>query len=68
MDDETASTPPRPILGTIGSRVCVLLGDTRKEWMLLMNHDNGDVQWQITNWRGFPNAVTKQVLNCDKKS
>mmetsp|Transcript_15538 Transcript_15538/g.29305 ORF Transcript_15538/g.29305 Transcript_15538/m.29305 type:complete len:436 (+) Transcript_15538:387-1694(+) len=67
MDDETTS-PPRPIAGTIGSRVRVILGDTGNEWILLMNHDNGSAQWQTTNWSGFSNdAVTTQVLNCEKK-
>ena len=57
-------TVPRPIKGSIGSRIRVVFGETGKEWLLLLNHDNGDTKWQDQQWNNIPTAVDKQIKNC----
>lgn len=58
---------PRPILGSVGSRIRLVFGDNGKEWLLLLNNDNGDTKWQSTDWKGMSNAVHNQLNNCEKK-
>jgi hypothetical protein len=59
---------PRPIKGTIGSRVRVILGDTCDEWLLILNKDNGDTTWQTHHWSSkIPNEVATQLNNCTSK-
>ena len=60
-------TVPRPIKGSIGSRIRVIFGETGSEWLLLLNYDNGDTKWQVKNWNNIPNAVAKQINNCTSK-
>jgi hypothetical protein len=58
---------PRPIKGTIGSRVRVIFGDTCEEWLLILNKDNGDTTWQTCNWSNIPHEVATQLQNCTNK-
>jgi hypothetical protein len=58
---------PRPIKGTIGSRVRVILGDTCEEWLLILNKDNGDSTWQGHSWSKIPYELATQLNNCTKK-
>lgn len=62
-----AATPPAPIEGTIGSRIRIVLGDTGDEWLLLLNEDDGDRQWQTHCWSSIPNKLAAQLNNCSKK-
>lgn len=58
---------PRPITGTIGSRIRLVLGKTGDEWLLLQNHDHGNREWQEKSWDSMPFAVAKQLNNCMEK-
>jgi hypothetical protein len=33
---------PSPIIGNIGSRIRLILGDTGNEWLLITDNDDGD--------------------------
>ena len=60
--------PPRSIKGTPGSRIRVILGDSGKDWYLILNHDDGDRQWQEVDWSGrLPLKVRTQSNNCAQK-
>ena len=62
------STPPRSIDGTIGSKIRIILGDTGDDWLLLLNHDDGNSKWQEQQWGGsIPNPLAKQINNCIAK-
>ena len=58
---------PDRITGSAGSRVRLIFGDNGNEWLLLLNHDNGDTKWQVKDWKGIPGAVAKQINNCTAK-
>ena len=60
-------TVPRPIIGSIGSRIRVVLGSSGDEWLLLLDHDDGDKKWQVKDWRSIPAALAKQLNNCTAK-
>ena len=61
-------TVPRPISGSIGSRIRVVLGNEGDDWLLVMNYDDGNRKWQETDWKGIPKAVSKQINNCEAKN
>jgi hypothetical protein len=58
---------PRPITGSIGSRIRLIFGDTGNDWLLIIDKDNGDRRWQDQDWRNIPYAVAKQINNCVDK-
>jgi hypothetical protein len=60
-------TVPRPITGSIGSRIRVVLGNNGDEWLLLLNYDDGDTKWQSKDWQNIPQTVAKQINNCTAK-
>lgn len=57
-------TPPRPITGTVGSRIRVILGKDGNSWLLLLNHDDGNQEWQSGSWTSIPNGLAKQINSC----
>jgi Zinc finger, C3HC4 type (RING finger) len=59
---------PRVIEGPIGSRIRVILGESGEDWLLLLNHDDGNSKWQSQHWGGrIPHALARQVNNCVAK-
>ena len=62
-----AEIAPRKINGSIGSRIRVIFGETGKDWLLILDKDDGDRQWQESCWKGPGNDLEKQVNNCAKK-
>mmetsp|Transcript_27390 Transcript_27390/g.39674 ORF Transcript_27390/g.39674 Transcript_27390/m.39674 type:complete len:429 (-) Transcript_27390:732-2018(-) len=63
-----ATVPPRPINGSVGSRIRVILGDSGDDWLLVTNHDDGNRKWQTKIWSGgIPDAVARQIRNCTNK-
>lgn len=61
-------TVPSPIRGSPGSRIRLIFGGTGDDWLLLLNHDNGNTKWQVQDWKGdIPGEVTKQINNCKAK-
>ena len=61
-------TVPRPVIGSVGDRIRLIFGHTGDDWLLLLNHDNGDTKWQVKDWKGnIPDAVGKQINNCTAK-
>jgi len=58
---------PRPIVGRLGGRIRLVFGDNGKEWLILIDHDNGDSKWQLKDWKGIPHAVAKQLNTCTEK-
>ena len=63
----TTVTTPRPIKGTIGSRIRLIFGNTGKNWLLVLDNDNGDSIWQTHNWKGIYTKVANQMNNCSNK-
>lgn len=63
----TAASAPRAIEGSVGSRIRVILGETGSEYLVLLNEDDGDREWQTTAWKGIPNALAKQINSCTSK-
>ena len=64
----TSTNRPRSIEGTIGSRIRVILGETgTNNWLLLLDHDDGDTKWQEVQWNGVPDQLCKQINNCTTK-
>mmetsp|Transcript_7829 Transcript_7829/g.10957 ORF Transcript_7829/g.10957 Transcript_7829/m.10957 type:complete len:429 (+) Transcript_7829:76-1362(+) len=60
--------PPKPINGSVGSRIRVILGDSGDDWLLVTNHDDGNTKWQTkTGSIGIPDAVARQIRNCTSK-
>lgn len=62
-----AAAPPRPIEGTVGSRIRLIFDESGSEWLLLLNEDDGDSKWQAHYWSGIPDTLAKQLNNCSSK-
>jgi hypothetical protein len=63
----TVTVPPRVISGSIGGRIRLILGDSGSEWLLLLNEDDGNREYQTPLWSSIPNDVAKQINNCTSK-
>jgi hypothetical protein len=61
------SLPPRAIEGSIGSRIRVVLGNTSQDWLLLLNHDDGNRKWQEQYWNNIPNGLEIEIGKCIAK-
>ena len=61
------SLPPRAIEGSIGSRIRVVLGNTSQDWLLLLNHDDGNRKWQEQYWNNIPNGLEREIGKCIAK-
>jgi len=59
--------PPQPIKGSVGSRLQVILGKNGFNWLLLLNEDNGNMEWQMQDWKSIPHTMEKQIKKCVKK-
>jgi len=59
--------PPRPIEGSVGSRIRLIFGDTGSEWLLLLNEDDGNTEWQTHDFSSIPYKVENQINNCVNK-
>lgn len=58
---------PRAIDGTTGSRIRVILGENGSEWLLLLDNDDGNVEWQSHHFKRIPDALSKQIGVCSEK-
>jgi len=58
------SPPPRPIAGSVGSRIRLIFGATASNWLLLLNEDDGNKEWQTVHMSYMPNDVETQMDNC----
>lgn len=70
MSSSAAPAAPRPIKGTVGSRVRVVLGATGSDWVVLLDEDDGSREWQTHLWPangGIPNGLANQLNNCTNK-
>ena len=46
----------------------MIFGATGKDWLLILNHDDGDRQWQEHHWGGtVPGSVKNQIRSCTSK-
>ena len=63
----TSRNPPRPIVGSVGSRIRVIFGDTGTNWLLLLDHDDGNRKWQDQYWNDIPGPLATQINNCIAK-
>jgi hypothetical protein len=61
------SLPPRPIKGSIGSRIRIVLGNTSQDWLLLFNHDDGNRKWQERYWNNIPDGLEREIGKCIAK-
>jgi len=59
--------PPRPIEGSVGSHIRLIFGDTSSEWLLLLNKDDGNTEWQTRDFSSIPYKVENQINNCVNK-
>jgi len=68
-----ATGPPVPLLplrrikGSAGSRIRLILGDTGDEWLLVLNEDDGDKEWQTVHMNCVPEDVATQMDNCSNR-
>jgi hypothetical protein len=62
---------PRKIAGSAGSRVKLLLGETGDDYVLLLDQDDGNSEWQDMTWEnaegGIPNGLLRQLNNIAAK-
>ena len=58
---------PHAIDGTVGSKIRIILGETGNNWLLLLNHDDGNSKWQEQQWSGIPYQLSRQINNCIAK-
>lgn len=62
---------PRPISGSAGSRIKVILGDTGSDYLLLLDEDNGNHECQRNDWTAgygsLPAGLANQLNNLPKK-
>lgn len=64
-----SSAAPRRITGGPGSRVRVILGEDSNEWLLLLNKDDGNSEWQAYNGSSsIPAKIAKQLNNLSNKN
>lgn len=60
--------PPRSIQGSVGSRIRLIFGATANEWLLILNEDDGDCEFQSRCWSpAMPHAFIKQLHICTSK-
>lgn len=60
--------PPRPIEGSIGSRVRLVFGATAKDFLLILNEDDGDREFQTYHCSSsIPKVLARQLKNCESK-
>ena len=55
----SSASPPRPIFGSVGSRIRLVLGATGHDYVVLLHHDHGqdDGAWQtvdVSQGKGIP--------------
>ena len=63
----TSRNSPRPIVGSIGSRIRIIFGDTGTNWLLLLDHDDGNRKWQDQYLNEIPDPLNRQINNCIAK-
>jgi len=64
----TTESKPRAIFGTPGSHIRVILGETGSDYLLILNEDDGNKEWQTVDWHGnIPCALATQINNCISK-
>jgi len=62
---------PRSIAGNDGSRIKVILGPTGDDFVLTLDEDNGETEWQSYDWDGdsyFSKSLCIQINNIRNKS
>jgi hypothetical protein len=58
------SAAPRAIVGSIGSRIRLIFGDSGSEWLLLLNQDDGKREFQTRRWSNIPDVVAQKINDC----
>ena len=58
---------PRPISGTPGRRIRLILGEDGSSHLLVLDNDDGDRQWQDTYWENIPSGLGRQINNMESK-
>ena len=62
---------PRPIPGSAGGRIRVILGETGSDYLYYLDEDDGDREWQTRNWTvddgGPPTGLCRQINNMISK-
>lgn len=62
---------PRPISGSAGSRIRVILGKTGDDYLYYINEDDGNCEWQSRDWTvddgGPPYGLCRQMNNINSK-
>jgi hypothetical protein len=62
-----SGNPPRAVSRSEGHLVKVQLGFHADSYLLILDHDDGNTQWQTQQWEDIPSEVSKQLDNCDAK-
>ena len=55
------ATAPRAVAGPEGSRISLQLGKSGDEYLLLLNEDDGDDEWQTRSSSSIPDGLVAQL-------
>ena len=51
--------------GSAGSRIRVILGSTGQQFLLLIDEDDGEKQWQSKSWVGIPDGLAQTLKDVE---
>lgn len=51
--------------GSAGSRIRVILGSTGQSFLLLIDEDDGEKQWQSKSWVGIPDGLAQKLKDVE---
>jgi hypothetical protein len=64
----TSNSSPRSLYSeSIGSRIRLIFGNSGSEWLLLLNEDDGNHEFQTSAGMNIPNVVAAQIDDCNKR-
>jgi hypothetical protein len=52
---------PRLIVGSAGSRIKLILGPSGRDYLLLLEEDDGNRKWQSKAWNNIPPGLVKRI-------
>ena len=55
--------PPPSVKGIDGKRIRLIFGENGDSYLLILDEDNGDQQWQTQYWSNIPYGLAKQINN-----
>ena len=55
------ATAPRPVAGPEGGRISLQMGKSGDEYLLLLNEDDGEDEWQTRSSSSIPDGLVAQL-------